>query len=115
RLNDGWYLYSTKHGQESLTANSTKFGTISTIAEAISGTHKPITLKLDCEGCEFDVVGNSESRAAFGHPRLHNIILEYHFRSPQMIIETITHYGFHLSRHEAKGPVGLLFFSKEVS
>ncbi|PSR31987.1 MAG: hypothetical protein C7B46_16225 [Sulfobacillus benefaciens] len=28
-MNDGWYLYSTKHGQESLTANSTKFGTIS--------------------------------------------------------------------------------------
>lgn len=97
-----WKQYSESAYQKALT-----------IAEAISGTEKPITLKLDSEGCEFDIAGHSESRSAFGHPRLHNIVLEYHFRSPLMIIEALTPEEFHLNYQTAKGPVGVLYFSKE--
>ncbi len=96
---------------ESEEVDTVSLGEVISIVRRISGRDKRIVLKLDCEGCEFDIV-NDLSLSFDDLQQVDAIIIEYHHRSPQNMILTLNARGFKLIRVVPKGPVGLLYFSR---
>lgn len=65
-------------------------------------------LKIDCEGSEFAIIESLERTHLLG--RVDIILLEWHEKSPQVIIDTLQHSGFTIfNRDSLKGMAGMLY------
>ena len=67
-------------------------------------------LKMDCEGCEYDILGGT-SASTFS--KVGRIILEYHDAREAELVTILGHHGFRLERQVAEnGRMGMLWFGR---
>ena len=66
-----------------------------------------MVLKMDCEGCEFEIFTNpkiEEQIASF-----EEVLIEYHYQAPDLILNRLKNCGFNVETlHETKNGVGLI-------
>ena len=80
--------------------------------EALAGSADVSLLKLDCEGCEYDVV--LETPPALWQ-RVQRVVLEYHSasgRDPSSLVDRFDKLGLRLVRAEPKNDVGTYWFAR---
>jgi len=67
-------------------------------------------LKMDCEGCEYEILGNT-SASTFS--KIGRIIIEYHDGKEREIEKNLQRYGFRLQRAAAENDrMGMLWFGR---
>ena len=67
-------------------------------------------LKMDCEGCEYDILGGT-SASTFS--RIGRVILEYHDGREGELEKTLARHGFRLERQAAENErMGMLWFGR---
>lgn len=70
----------------------------------------PSVLKIDCEGCEFEIIKNLDEEVL---KNVEQIILEYH-RFPSSLISKLYKYGFAISYADLYIPwIGIISFKKK--
>lgn len=68
--------------------------TLGDIVEQVRGRYveTPIICKIDCEGCEFEVLLEGDPDRALRH--LSQVMIEFHWRSPAPLVKALTTAGF---------------------
>jgi len=65
----------------------------------------PIICKIDCEGCEYEIF-DSGGAAPPGLDRVSQIMIEYHWRSPETLLAALEGLGFHVETSPGAPGVG---------
>jgi hypothetical protein len=86
--------------------------TLGSIVEQVKRRHAetPIVCKIDCEGCEFDVLVDGDSDSALTH--LSQLMVEYHWRSPAPLVEALRQAGFVIETSSGAPGVGWIRASR---
>jgi FkbM family methyltransferase len=67
-------------------------------------------LKMDCEGCEYDILGGT---TASTFSRIGRVIIEYHDGHEREIVKDLCRHGFRLERETAENDrMGMLWFGR---
>jgi hypothetical protein len=76
------------------------------VVERAAGEHPglPIICKIDCEGCEFEIVPAADSRAALAE--LSQVMIEYHWQSPDSLVTALKESGFEVETSRGAPGVG---------
>jgi FkbM family methyltransferase len=82
-------------------ATENKAGCV-TLDELIDLTTKPILLKIDCEGCEFEIFKHCKNLI-----KVSEIIGEFHSESDSLIKKNLEDLGFIYSSHKTSSNLGL--------
>jgi hypothetical protein len=70
-----------------------------------AGISNVYLLKMDCEGCEYDLISSEEFWSAL---RPHHILMEFH-RGGTVLAETLSRRGYEVQPYDANESVGYLF------
>jgi len=74
----------------------------------------PLVIKLDCEGCEYEIIERLEAQGLLGRVTL--FMIEWHKRGPARIAEILTKNGFAvLSLRPHSNYVGMLYAVRTAS
>ena len=76
---------------------------IGVLEECLKGLEAPIVLKMDCEGCEFDAIGNCSLEIL---SRFDQILMEFH-KDPRLIVSKLQLAGFNVS-YDHSASIGYL-------
>ena len=82
------------------------------LEEALAPLPDVSLLKLDCEGCEYELVLDTP---AASWDRVRRVVLEYHTisgREPSALVDRLENLGLRLVRAEPKKGVGIYWFAR---
>lgn len=89
--------------------------TLNDIIDHVSKEHPGVGIvcKIDCEGCEYEIMESAHVRDALAP--ISQVMIEYHWRSPEPLVATLRGSGFEVETSTGAPGVGWVRARKAVS